>query len=254
MTGKRALILEPHNDDLIIGMGGTGLQLLNAGWDFKSIVLTDGRFGSKGLDPERTKQVRKREKEREVNDTGIDYVEFDYEDQELKAIYDDKDRREEVLNKLRDVINDFEPSVIFAPAINEGHPDHRASNRFATKLVKQCSEEITFVEYIVWDIPFFSPTPHDSNIIVAVDISKQIDEKLDVIEYHRSQLEVYNYIGMVKNFNGYLSELYQQETNSEFVELLHFEDEYLPSCISKDIDYTDVTSKFHQPDGDMRVL
>lgn len=247
MSQNRALVLEPHNDDLVIGVGGTMIQLIRSGWEISSIVLTDGRYGSIELDPEQTKQERAKEKEREADSLGIDYTQLDYVDQDLPELYKTEAQKSGVLDELSIILDEFRPSVIFVPAANEGHPDHRATNSFARDLVDQYSDHLTVVEYVVWEIPFLSEVSMTGNEVLAVNIEDQFKEKRETIRLHESQLAVYDYDEMVFNFNRYLAHLYAQESNGEFVELLNIKDKSSDfSTFLNCIDAREVTGKFHR--------
>ena len=54
----RAVVVNPHDDDGAIALGGTLLRLIARGWKIKFLQLTDGRHGSNVMAPEETKRVR----------------------------------------------------------------------------------------------------------------------------------------------------------------------------------------------------
>lgn len=245
MTPPSALVFEPHNDDFVIGIGGTGLQLLDAGWEITSVVLTDGRLGSIDLTPEETRRVRLAEKEREAEALGIDVVGLDYRDQSLASRYEDETRREEVLADLREVVETVDPAVVFVPASTEGHPDHRATNRFARDLFDDLPRDVAVVEYVIHEIPFLAPVSTTPNTVVAVDVERTFEEKLAAIRHHESQLEVFAYDDLVATFDEFLGHLYTHELTGSVAEVLHLEHGEGPSRFFEDTDAVEVTDKFH---------
>lgn len=246
MDTKTALVIEPHNDDFVIGLGGTGLQLVESGWHVETCVLTDGRYGSKEMSPEKTKQVRENEKERESGVTGVNYIQLSYEDQSLQTKFEDSRRRDHVVNELTEIIGEIGPSVIAVPSSNEGHPDHRTTNRFAELLDDASNCDFGFVEYVVWEIPFFSPNDISVGEVYAVDVTNEFKRKTEAIACHESQLRVYEYIEMVDQFNSYLGHLYTDKVDGDFVELLHIPDRAsLPASFFESLKGKIVTDKFH---------
>lgn len=246
MSEESAVVLEHHNDDFVIGMGGTGLQLLAAGWSLTSVVLTDGRLGSTEMSPERTKAVRSAEKEAEAAALGIDYESLGYGDRSLRSKQQTEGERSAVLRELEDVVDRVSPSVVFAPAANEGHPDHRATNAFAKLLTGERGRDVPLVEYPVWQIPFLSVETTSPETVLAVDIDGTIDRKCDAIRKHESQLRMYEYDRMARAFNSYVAHLYTREVDGAFAELLHApNDGALPRSLRSSLPASDVTEKFH---------
>ena len=121
MTRRSAVVFEPHNDDFVIGMGATGVTLLNAGWEIYSVVLTDGRFGGTTNQPERTATIRATEKARESEYLGTQYIEMGYEDRSLSMLAKEPDRRTRTVSEIAGVLRDLDPDVVFLTGPLEGH-------------------------------------------------------------------------------------------------------------------------------------
>lgn len=247
MTDKTAVVFEPHNDDLVIGMGGTALLLLDAGWTLSSVVLTDGRFGASDGNPERTAAVRVAEKEREVERLGMEWTNLDYPDQSLRQRSEDSDNRREILDLVSDAVERIDPTVAFVPAPNEGHRDHRAAHDLVTSALDETATNVTRAEYSVWTVPYLAPASMSTGTILTVGIDSVFDEKLSAIRLHKSQLREYPYDEIVTDFNGYLAKIYYPGGEHEYVELLHVpETDALPSGFTADIGAEETTSQFHR--------
>lgn len=249
MAQNSAVVFEPHNDDFIIGMGATGIQLLNVGWNVVSVVMTDGRYGGLIDDPERTANTRVAEKEQESDRLGTKWIDIGYEDQSLATCSSDPDKRNELLSDLSAILRRFDPSIAFVTAPIDGHPDHRATRDLVTSAIEQSQCDTALIEYTVWDVPFFSPEVIDTNQVLLVEVDETFDEKISTIRVHESQLEEYPYDEMVINFNRYLENIYHPECEAEYVELFH-----VPTGRSAATDFIDsvgaidVTSQFHTSD------
>lgn len=246
MSRDSAVVFEPHNDDFIIGMGATGIQLLNSGWDVVSVVMTDGRYGGTIDDPEQTADVRVTEKDQESDQLGTKWINIGHEDQSLAAISSDSDKRNELLSDISEIIRQLDPSIAFVPSPLDGHSDHRATYDLVTSVFEQNQHETTLVEYTVWDIPFFSPKAIDTNQILLVEIDETFHEKISAIRIHESQLQEYPYDDLVVNFNGYLANIYHPKCDAEHVELFHVPpDQHSATDFIDSVGAVDVTSKFH---------
>lgn len=246
MPRRSAVVFEPHNDDFIIGMGATGVELLNAGWDIVSVVMTDGRYGGLIGDPEQTIKARVAEKNQESDHLGTEWINIGYEDQSLGKISADPSRRNKVLSDLSDILERFDPSVAFVTTPIDGHPDHRATHDLVTAAIEQSQCETAVMEYTVWDVPFLSPDTIDTNQMLLVEVDETFEEKVSTIRIHESQLKEYPYDNMVTNFNRYLENIYHQKCEAEFVEVFHVKRHQTTiSDFIESVDAIDVTSVFH---------
>jgi len=178
----KAVVFLPHDDDAIIGLGGSMIKLLERGWDITYVYMTDGRRGSRTLSPEETKKVRAEEaaKEREV--LGIKhYHHFNVEDGTLSDIPGHK--RHEILEKIKEFTSDAD--IVFIPSKSEAHVDHKATHDLVTEVY-----EGFIAKYIVWSYCDFYPKELDTgcNRIIFVPIDNEIQKKIEVFKLHKSQM------------------------------------------------------------------
>lgn len=201
----KALVFEPHDDDLIIGMGGTALKMMDNGWEFRTVQMTDGRHGSDEIEPEELVKIRREEKEKEIDYLGIDCDFLDYEDGSLWKQM--QKNRGEIVSDITQILSEFEPDVVFMPARNEGHPDHRATNLLVSRAVHDLDFEPLKASYIVWQMPLLEGE-NLANKVVRTEVEQVYEEKLDALRLHESQIEEGRYDEMVENFNSFLGLLY----------------------------------------------
>lgn len=232
----KALVFEPHDDDLIIGMGGVALKMMENGWEFKTVQMTDGRHGSDEIDPEELVEIRREEKEAEIEYLGIDCDFLEYEDGKL---WDEMQKnREEVISEIKEVLREYRPDAVFMPARDEGHPDHRATNLLATRALHQIDPEPLKASYLVWNLPFMDGE-NLAEKVLGTEVEEVYDEKLEALRLHESQIREGRYDEMIEKFNSYLGLLYssykdkigrsevlgiQNPGKSEIVEDLGFKD------------------------------
>ncbi len=213
MMEKRAVVLNPHDDDGIIAIGGILVQLIEKDWKVKYIQMTDGRHGSTSIPPDTIKAIRAIEVQNEVRLLGVDsHVTLDVEDGTLGKL--NPQETESLVTRVADEISDYNPAVIFIPAESEGHPDHRATNAIgnaAYERLKQKSPGLAEVRYIVWLFPFRENKPSPLEQVLLIDITKQFNKKSQILHLHASQeVEVKGgYSALSSLFNGYLARAFQ---------------------------------------------
>lgn len=201
----RALVLEPHDDDLIIGMGGTALKMIKNDWDFRSIQMTDGRHGSNKIEPEKLVEIRREEKREEISHLGIECNFLNYEDGKLWNRM--QENREKIISEIQKILSQFEPDVVFMPAKSESHPDHRATSLLAGRAIYSSDINPLKVSYVVWQMPF-TDGENLANKVIMTEIGEVFDQKLELLRLHKSQVKEGRYDEMVKSFNSYLGLLY----------------------------------------------
>jgi LmbE family N-acetylglucosaminyl deacetylase len=246
---KRAIVINPHDDDGVIAIGGTLIQLIEKGWKVKYIQLTDGRHGSNIMSPEDTIRARAAEIKKEMKFLGIDsYLNFYFEDGHLSEEY--KSNRRNLQGKLAKVILSYEPLVVFIPSECEDHSDHRAAYELAHDVMDGIDlGTMVEIRYSVWSIPFKEHKPAPFEKLIAVDISEQMKKKKQAIRLHESQEKEGQYSKMADAVNSYLGMLYSayRPYRIEKAEILAVTklNEYYP-IFEKDLsNVKDVTKAFH---------
>ena len=238
----KALVFEPHDDDLVIGMGGTALKMLDKGWEFKTVQMTDGRHGSNVIEPEELVKIRRQEKKDETKYLGIECEFLDYEDGALWEKM--QNSSEEAVSDISKILSDYEPDVIFMSARDEGHPDHRATNLLVSKAIQKSEINPLKLSYLVWQLPFLEGE-NLVNKVIRAEVEEVYDEKLEALRLHESQIEEGRYDEMVENFNNYLGLLYASyEDDSAKSEVLGIQN---PDKLKKleEIEFEDVSELSH---------
>jgi LmbE family N-acetylglucosaminyl deacetylase len=175
---RSVLVLAPHPDDEVFGCGGALVRHVQAGCPVAVIVLTDGAFGSTGVEKSRVIETREAESCAaaavldlpaptfwRLPDRGLEYGEV-------------------LIGRVLDSIRSVGADLIYAPALTEMHPDHRALAMIAVEAVRRLGAGVRLAMYEV-GVPL-SPN-------VLMDISDVASRKLAAMHCFASQLLVQSY-------------------------------------------------------------
>lgn len=203
---KKVLVLAPHPDDEVFGLGGTISFLKNSEANITVCYFCDGSGGIKEMRDEkremrdnRLAQIRKEEAERAGNILGINkQVFFDHPDGKLAS-------GDSINKTLKSLIEEVSPDIIFTPSFLDNHPDHRAVNEILVNVLHG-DEKFEIWAYEIW-------TPFFPNRIV--DISPVIDAKKRAMGEHKSQLDSRGYEKAVLGLNQYRAEINNIEGYAE---------------------------------------
>jgi LmbE family N-acetylglucosaminyl deacetylase len=189
---RSALVLEPHDDDLVIGIGGTVLQLLENGWEVSSIQMTDGSKGDQTSDGRFTEEelVERRRTEKEVEKDFLGYDNQEYlelEDGRVNSLLNDRGSREEVTRSITDSIDTIQPDILFVPRHDENHPDHRATYSFARNALQRSDTDPVEILYEVWQLPFTNRASGELQTHLGVNVEDVYSRKMTGIKIHQTQ-------------------------------------------------------------------
>ncbi|MHC4738937.1 MAG: bacillithiol biosynthesis deacetylase BshB1 [Planctomycetota bacterium] len=180
---KTALIVAPHPDDAELAMGGSIARMITTDWSVCIVDLTDGEptpFGSK--------QIRAKETQQASDILGIkERICLDMPNRNLELTLQNR-------RKLAEVIRLHNPDILFAPAMPDRHPDHKA----ALELTEAARFEAKYHKTDLAGEPYWSPkmwlyySPHRQDFAkpsVIMDISDVWEKKLTAIKAYQSQLK-----------------------------------------------------------------
>lgn len=214
----KALCCLPHNDDIIISLGGSILKLLNKKWEIAYLYLTDSRHGSNTLSSEETLKIRATEaaKEREYLDIK-QFYELGIEDGTLSKLT--KGEIKELNSKTLKILEEYKPHIIFIPSKAEMHVDHRMTHDLLWNIINLNKLNVLVCKYGAWLFPDFWRKQLDiSDKIVCINIDSEFENKLRGIRLHDSQIRRGQYDEIVISLNSYFAKIFK--TGAEHAEIL----------------------------------
>lgn len=197
---ERVVVLAPHMDDETIGCGGTLALHARRGATITVVFLTDGRNGTSDLGTlspdERTQrqralvETRKREARAALNVLGdIEMICLDAEDGALK-------QSDWAAERLRAILRERQPDLVYLPFYLEEHVDHRATSKVLLDAVAGTSLRFQCIGYEVW-------TPLFPNCLVRID--ETMPTKKQALTHYASQLAEMDYMHACVGLNAHRS-------------------------------------------------
>lgn len=188
------LVLAPHMDDEVLGCGGTLAAHAAAGAAICAAYLTDGRYAAApGAPPQVELTTRRRaESRRAAQILGIARQEF-IDGAGNRLEYDHA-----AAGRLRGVLEDVRPAIVYLPSFLERHADHRATGDLLVRAVEGLPFGFECRSYEVW-------TPLVPNRVAAIDA--MLPRKRAALECYSSQLQHSDFGHFVFGLNAYRSSL-----------------------------------------------
>lgn len=177
---ERLLCICAHNDDHVIGAGGTIAKLAEQGAIVKVVCFSFGELSHPHLKPEVIAHRRIQESlaaNKILGMKGIVYLgvkEHDF----IKE-------RDVVIKKLIRLIEEEKPTLVFTHACDDPHPEHRIVNSIVRELVKNRVISCDAYEFPVWNL---SRLRQRNVPRLVIDITETFDVKIKSFAAHKSQL------------------------------------------------------------------
>jgi LmbE family N-acetylglucosaminyl deacetylase len=116
---ERALVLAPHTDDGEFGCGGTMARLVEAGVEVRYVAFSIAtRSLPPGFAPDTlAREVREATRELGIPESGLTVHDFD--------VRTFPQHRQEILELLIEIWNDWRPDAVFQPSLHDVHQDHQ---------------------------------------------------------------------------------------------------------------------------------
>ena len=195
---KSILLLAPHQDDEVVGAGGTLVMARDAGVKIAIVYCTDGAQNDVAS------EVRRRESQKVCEQLGAKMFELNISN--LKPAPQKRD-----LERINAVINSVKPDVILCPWLFDGAPKHRMIN------------------HILWLANKLAPLPdveiwgyQVQNTLMPngfVDITAVADEKRSLLECFPSQNGNRHYPHLAMGLAAWNSRLLSKSSKPAFVEI-----------------------------------
>jgi N-acetylglucosamine malate deacetylase 1 len=116
---KRALVLAPHTDDGEFGCGGTMARLVEVGADVRYVAFS---IATRSLPEGFAPDTLAREVKEATAVLGSPPENLTVHDFDVRTF---PEHRQEILELLIDIWNDWQPDCVFQPSVHDVHQDHQ---------------------------------------------------------------------------------------------------------------------------------
>ena len=116
---KRVLVLAPHTDDGEFGCGGTMARLVEAGVEVRYVAFS---IATKSLPDGFPPDTLAREVREATTELGIAEAQLTVHDFEVRTF---PERRQDILELLIALWDDYQPDAVFQPSLQDIHQDHQ---------------------------------------------------------------------------------------------------------------------------------
>jgi len=195
---KSILLLAPHQDDEVIGAGGTLVMARDAGVNIAIIYCTDGQQND--LDSE----VRRQESRTVCERLGAKMFELD-----ISNLMPKPQKRD--LENLNEIIQSVKPDVILCPWLFDGAPKHRMINH----ILWLANQLAPLPDIEVWGYQVQNTLLPNS----FVDITEVADEKRALLECFPSQNADRHYDHVAMGLAAWNSRLLSKSKTPSYVEI-----------------------------------
>ncbi len=203
---KNILVVQAHPDDAEAWSGGTLKLLGDAGFKVSIVTLTAGGMGGMSGSEDETVSLRKEEARKAAALIGADYYCLDQGD---GFLFDSREIRLRLISLIRSV----EAGVLITHMQNDYHPDHRAASQicFAAAIISSLpnvpvdEKPLELTPLLYYSAPMSMSGPLGEPIAEPhfyVDISAQIDTKLEMLGCHESQMNLMRHMHKIDDFFG----------------------------------------------------
>jgi N-acetylglucosamine malate deacetylase 1 len=169
---KRALVLAPHTDDGEFGCGGTMARLVEAGADVRYVAFSIAtRSLPEGFPPD----TLAREVKEATAEIGIAADNLTVHDFDVRTF---PEHRQEILELLIEIWNDWEPDCVFTPSLHDIHQDHQTIASEGLRAFKRTT-------ILGYEIPW-NNYDFDYQAYLTLE-SRHIERKVAALEKYASQ-------------------------------------------------------------------
>lgn len=170
-----------HNDDNIIGAGGTIAKYAKQGIKVITVIFSYGEMSHPHLREEVVIDMRVKESLKAQNILGEDKIlYFGLREGSVAEEF----REKNISSKIKKLIEKHQPSKIFTHSIDDPHPDHQAVYSSLNSVLDDIGYRGDVYSFDVWNIVNFRKrnTPK-----LVVDITETFKKKIKAFKSHKSQ-------------------------------------------------------------------
>ncbi len=181
MKQGNILVITAHNDDSIIGAGGTLARYAQEGKKITEMILSFGESSHMWLRKDITIKMRVKESLKANRFLGIENS--CYMGLRDEAFLKDMEKKK-IKEKLKKIIRKIRPEMIFTHARDDPHPHHSTVNLVVKQAMDELKCKCGAYSFEIWN-PIKLRERNKPRMMV--DVSKTFDRKIEAFKKHKSQ-------------------------------------------------------------------
>lgn len=219
---QRILAIGAHPDDIEIGCGGTLAALNIKGYQLTFVIATSGEEGVRQCPSNDIKKVREDEARASGIYLGAQEIIFLREPDGLMCFSKDTKIR------LISLIRTLKPDIVFTHAKADLFSDHRHVHELTMAAVTAAqgpwypqAQGVPFKVKNIFGYEVWNPI---NEIGIANDITASIENKMEALRFHKSQIHDINYLSAIRGLAAYRGTMTQTGLFAEAFEVLKLGD------------------------------
>ena len=173
----RIMIIAPHPDDEVLGMGGT-IKKLSKKNNILLTIISEGATAQ--YTDKKMIQIRKDSCKKSAKILGISDMKFlEFPDMKLENIPQLK-----INKKLEEIISKFKPETVYTSPNNDLNLDHKKVFESTLVVTRPTSNNIKKV--FAYELPGHKKNPFNPNVFE--DISKEIKYKIQAFKKYKTEI------------------------------------------------------------------
>jgi len=173
----KILVIAPHPDDEVLGMGGT-IKKLSPKNDITLLIMTDG--ASAQYSDKKMIKVRKESCKKSSKILGISEIKFlNFKDMKLDSV-----PQLEINQEIEKIIKKIQPKIVFTSPKNDLNRDHDVT--FNSTLVATRPSSSGVKKVFSYELPGYTKKPFSPNHYE--DITKQFGHKIKAFKMYKSEI------------------------------------------------------------------
>lgn len=170
-----------HNDDLLIGAGGTLAKYAKEGSRVISVIFSYGEMGLPQYKKKISISIRAKECRKANKILGISEVIYLGLEE---GTFKDSNNRPKIEEAIRRILKRYKPKKVFTHSYDDAHPDHRAVSSVTTEILEKLRYKGEIFTYQVWNVLSFR---NRNSPQLIVDITDTFKQKTEAFKAHKSQ-------------------------------------------------------------------
>ena len=169
---ERALVLAPHTDDGEFGCGGTMARLVESGCEVRYVAFS---IATRSLPEGFAPDTLAREVREATAELGIDEANLTVHDFDVRTF---PERRQDILELLVALWEEWRPDVVFQPSHHDVHQDHQT-------IAQECLRAFKRTTMLCYEIPW-NNFDFSYGAYVALE-ERHVERKVAAVRRYASQ-------------------------------------------------------------------